>query len=114
MEQRIEQNLSPYRTFSRGEWAALREDTPMTLTPEEVTRLRSLHDRLDMKEVEEIYLPLSRLLSMYVAAPQRLFIAQQRFLGTEDTKMPYVMASRVRSPSANQRRLAYCKRCWRA
>ena len=38
MEQRIEQNLSPYRTFSRAEWAALREDTPMTLTSEEVTR----------------------------------------------------------------------------
>jgi type I pantothenate kinase len=91
MEQRIEENLSPYRTFPRTEWAALREDTPMTLTPEEVTRLRSLHDRLDMKEVEEIYLPLSRLLSMYVAATQRLFVAQQRFLGTEDTKMPYVI-----------------------
>src|SRR5690348_5140470 len=91
MEQRIEENLSPYRTFPRAEWAALREDTPMTLTQEEVTRLRSLHDRLDMKEVEEIYLPLSRLLSMYVAATQRLFVAQQRFLGTEDTKMPYVI-----------------------
>src|SRR6476646_2287746 len=91
MEQRIEQNLSPYRTFSRAEWAALREDTPMPLTPEEVTRLRSLHERLDMKEVEEIYLPLSRLLSMYVAATQRLFVAQQRFLATEDAKMPYVI-----------------------
>src|SRR5262245_58019434 len=91
MEQRIEENLSPYRAFSRAEWAALREDTPMTLTPEEVTRLRSLHDRLDMKEVEEIYLPLSRLLSMYVAATQRLFVAQERFLGTEDSKMPYVI-----------------------
>src|SRR4249919_2295604 len=91
MEQRFEQNLSPYRTFSRAEWAALREDTPMTLTSEEVTRLRSLHDRLDMKEVEEIYLPLSRLLSMYVAATQRLFVAQERFLGTEDAKMPYVI-----------------------
>jgi len=63
----------------------------MTLTSEEVTRLRSLHDRLDMKEVEDIYLPLSRLLSMYVAATQRLFRAQQRFLGTEDIKMPYVI-----------------------
>jgi type I pantothenate kinase len=91
MEQRIEENLSPYRTFSRAEWAALREDTPMTLTQEEVTRLRSLHDRLDMKEVEEIYLPLSRLLSMYVAAAQRLFVAQERFPGTEDTKMPYII-----------------------
>ncbi len=86
MEQRTDDGLSPYRVFSRAEWAELREDTPMTLTPEEVTRVRSLHDRLDMKEVEDIYLPLSRLLSLYVAATQRLFRAQQGFLGTEDSQ----------------------------
>jgi type I pantothenate kinase len=63
----------------------------MTLTPEEVTRLRSLHDRLDIREVADIYLPLSRLLSLYVAATQRLFHAQQNFLGTEDSKMPYII-----------------------
>jgi type I pantothenate kinase len=91
MEQRTDDGLSPYRTFSRAEWAQLREDTPMTLTPEEVARVRSLHDRLDMREVEEIYLPLSRLLSLYVAATQRLFRAQQNFLGTEDSKVPYVI-----------------------
>jgi type I pantothenate kinase len=91
MDQRADDNLSPYRIFSRAEWARLRDDTPMTLTEEEVTRLRSLHDRLDIAEVEEIYLPLSRLLSMYVAATQRLFRAQQRFLGTEDVKMPYII-----------------------
>ena len=91
MEQRTEDGLSPYRIFSRAEWASRREDTPMTLTGEEVGRLRSLHDRLDMKEVEEIYLPLSRLLSLYVAATQRLFHAQQTFLGTEDAKMPYII-----------------------
>src|SRR6188768_3540068 len=91
MEQRIEENLSPYRTFSRAEWAALREDTPMTLTPAEVSVLRSMHDRLDMAEVEEIYLPLSRLLSLYVAATQRLFIVQQHFLGTAEAKVPYII-----------------------
>jgi type I pantothenate kinase len=91
MEQRTDDGLSPYRVFSRAEWAALREDTPMTLTPEEVTRLRSLNDRLDIAEVEDIYLPLSRLLSLYVDATQRLFRAQQGFLGTEDVKMPYVI-----------------------
>src|SRR3982751_5727935 len=91
MEQRTEDGLSPYRTFPRAEWAVLRDDTPMTLQPDEVTRLRSLHDRLDMREVEEIYLPLSRLLSLYVAATQRLFRAQQNFLGTEDVKLPYVI-----------------------
>jgi type I pantothenate kinase len=68
MDQRADTGLSPYRVFSRAEWAARREDTPMTLTPDEVVRLRSLNDRLDIREVEEIYLPLSRLLSFYVAA----------------------------------------------
>ena len=91
MEQRTDENVSPYRIFSRAEWAAKRNDTPMTLTSDEVMRLRSLHDRLDMTEVEEIYLPLSRLLSFYVAATQRLFRAQQNFLGTEDAKMPYII-----------------------
>jgi type I pantothenate kinase len=91
MEQRTDQDHSPYRIFSRVEWAALRADTPMTLTPPEVAAFRSLHDRLDMAEVEEIYLPLSRLLSLYVAATQRLFRAQQNFLGTEDAKMPYII-----------------------
>jgi type I pantothenate kinase len=91
MEQRTEDGVSPYRVFTRAKWAQLREDTPMTLTPDEVTRLHSLHDRLDMREVEEIYLPLSRLLSLYVAATQRLFRAQQKFLGTEDSKLPYII-----------------------
>jgi type I pantothenate kinase len=91
MEQRTDDGLSPYRVFSRAEWAALRDDMPMTLTGAEVACLRSLNDRLDMAEVEEIYLPLSRLLSLYVAATQRLFRAQQGFLGTEDAKMPYVI-----------------------
>ncbi len=91
MEQRTEDHLSPYHVFSRAEWAARREDAPMTLTGDEVVRLRSLHDRLDMEEIEEIYLPLSRLLSLYVAATQRLFLAQRGFLATEDAKTPYVV-----------------------
>lgn len=91
MEQRVENGLSPYRIFSRAEWAARREDTPMTLTREEVADLQAFNDRLSMREVEEIYLSLSRLLSLYVAAMQRLFRSMQRFLGTEDAKVPYVI-----------------------
>jgi type I pantothenate kinase len=56
-----------------------------------VVRLRSLHDRLDMAEIEEIYLPLSRLLSLHVDATQRLFVARRHFLGTSDTKTPYII-----------------------
>jgi len=91
MDQRADIELSPYRIFPRAEWAALRADTPMTLEPGEIAQLRSLNDRLDIAEVEEIYLPLSRLLSMYVAAAQRLFVAQQDFLGTQDSKVPYII-----------------------
>src|SRR5271155_1870541 len=91
MEQRTDQDVSPYRVFPRAEWAGLRQDTPMTLKSSEVSRLHSMHDRLDISEVEEIYLPLSRLLSLYVEAAQRLFRAQQGFLGTEDAKMPYII-----------------------
>jgi type I pantothenate kinase len=91
MEQRTDEGLSPYRVFSRAEWAARREDTPMTLTAEEISELKAFNDRLSMREVEEIYLPLSRLLSFYVGAAQKLFRAMQRFLGIEDAKVPYVI-----------------------
>jgi type I pantothenate kinase len=91
MEQRVDDGLSPYRVFSRDEWAARREDTPMTLTPAEIADLKAFNDHLSMREVEDIYLPLSRLLSLYVAATQRLFGAMKRFLGTEDSKVPYII-----------------------
>jgi type I pantothenate kinase len=92
MDMRIEQQqYNPYRIFSREQWAKLRDDTPMTLEADEITALRSMHDRLDLKEVEEIYLPLSRLLSIYVEATQRLYFSQRRFLGIEDRKMPYII-----------------------
>ncbi|MGE0194821.1 MAG: type I pantothenate kinase, partial [Methylocystis sp.] len=62
--------LSPYRHFTRAEWAALRADTPLTLTIDDLTRLKSLNDPISLEEVIEIYLPLSRLLALYVAATQ--------------------------------------------
>ena len=86
-----EQQYNPYRVFTREQWAHLRDDTPMTLEPGEFDRLRSLHDRLDIKEVEEIYLPLSRLLSIYVDAAQRLYYSQRQFLVIRDRKMPYII-----------------------
>jgi len=91
MEQRTDDGLSPYHVFSRAEWAARREDTPMTLKAAEVANLKAFNDQLSMNEVEEIYLPLSRLLSFYVGAAQKLFRDMRRFLRTEDVKVPYVI-----------------------
>jgi type I pantothenate kinase len=91
-ERSAEGSLSPYRTFSRDEWASLRADQPMTLTGDEVTQLQSLNDPISLDEVIAIYLPLSRLLALYVAATQGLFRATQRFLLAEnEVKSPYII-----------------------
>jgi type I pantothenate kinase len=84
-------DLSPFRVFSRDEWADLRADTPLTLTLDEIKGLQSLNDRLGIEDIVAIYLPLSRLLSLYVAATQGLFKATQRFLSAGDGKTPYII-----------------------
>ena len=82
---------SPYHRFTRDDWAALRADTPLTLTVEDLRKLRATNDPISIDEVVAIYLPLSRLLALYVAATQGLFKATQRFLGAEDGKVPYII-----------------------
>ena len=85
------QDFSPYHRFDRAQWAALRADTPLTLSAEDLARLRSINEPTTLEEVIEIYLPLSRLLALYVAATQGLFKATQRFLGADDGKVPYII-----------------------
>jgi type I pantothenate kinase len=63
----------------------------MTLTQKDLDELRGLNDRIDLAEVETIYLPLSRLLNLYVAATLGLFRATNNFLHLNDRKVPYVI-----------------------
>lgn len=87
-----EDMLSPYRSFTREEWAALRADTPMTLSEAEIRSLQSMNDPVSVEEVQKIYLPLSRLLSLYVAATQGLYKATERFLQADQNgKVPYII-----------------------
>lgn len=83
---------SPYNFFSSEEWSKFRADTPMTLSADELKRLRSLNDPIDMDEVKRIYLSLSRLLSTHVEASQVLFDQRNRFLNMEGVnKTPFVI-----------------------
>ncbi len=69
----------------------MRADTQLTLTIDDLRKLQSTHDPISLDEVVAIYLPLSRLLALYVAATQGLFKATQRFLGATDGKVPYII-----------------------
>jgi type I pantothenate kinase len=83
--------FSPYRVFSREEWAKLRADTPMTLVPRDLEQLSGLIEELSISEVEQIYLPLSRLLNLHVAAAQELHAVTSRFLGRRERHVPYIL-----------------------
>jgi type I pantothenate kinase len=83
--------LSPYIAFSRTAWRALRDATPLTLSPQELETLRGVNEPISIREVEEIYLPLSRLLSLHVAAVQDLHGATGKFLGRRTPKVPYII-----------------------
>ncbi|HET7432894.1 MAG TPA: type I pantothenate kinase [Nocardioides sp.] len=71
---------SPYVELDRAAWAALGRETESPLSPEEIDRLRGLGDALDLEEIQEVYLPISRLLSLYVGSAGRLHREQEDFL----------------------------------
>lgn len=72
---------SPYVEFDRTQWRSLRMSTPLKLSEDELVGLRGLGEQIDLLEVEEVYLPLARLIHLQVAARQRLFSATAEFLG---------------------------------
>lgn len=93
MDQLVQtEKYSPYRFFSAEQWAGFRADTPLTLTADEVHRLSSLYDPIDLDEVSRIYLSMSRLLSAHVESSQMLFKQRQHFFNPDDwVKTPYII-----------------------
>jgi len=83
--------FSPYAIYSRAEWARLRADTPMTLNEADLENLSGLTERVSTEEVVDIYLPLSRLLNLYVEASQGLHGETENFLRKGDHKMPFII-----------------------
>jgi type I pantothenate kinase len=82
---------SPYVELDRAAWARLREQTPMTLDERDLTQLRGLGDRIDLHEVEQVYLPLSRLLNFYVGATEGLHRVTTDFLREQPERTPFVI-----------------------
>ncbi len=83
--------VSAYTNFSRAEWARLRDATPLTLSVTDLAELQGLNEALSLNEVEEVYLALSRLLNLHVAATKELERVTDRFLGKTICRSPYVL-----------------------
>ena len=95
-----------YLAFARDDWATLRAATPLTLTEDDLDHLRGINERIDLDEVATVYLPLSRLLNLYVSAVQDLHRVSATFLGAISPKVPpaSMPASRSRArPSTPSR-----------
>ncbi len=83
--------LSRYVSFTNEGWAQLRAETPLPLSESELARLRGLNEQVSLDEVAAVYLPLSRLLTLYVDATRALSQVTDRFLGNPATPVPYVI-----------------------
>ncbi len=84
-------STSPYVELDRSAWSALAASTPLPLTETDVARLRGLGERIDLAEVEQVYLPLSRLLNLHVAGSAQLHSATTTFLGEGPARTPFVI-----------------------
>ncbi len=81
-----------FTAFSRAEWAALRANTPLTLSEADLAALRSVNESVTLAEVEEAFLPLSRLLNLHVSAARNLARVRDAFLGQPASAAPYIIA----------------------
>ena len=90
-QRRVTSVPSRYIEFNRAEWAALRAATPMTLAEADLEQLRGINEKIDLDEVAAVYLPLSRLLNLYVSTVQDLHRVSATFLGAYAPKVPYVI-----------------------
>jgi type I pantothenate kinase len=83
--------VSPFVEISREDWAALGRSTELPLSEAEIAQIRGLGDFLDLKEVTDVYLPLSRLLNLYVTESQRLHSVESEFLGERAKRTPFII-----------------------
>ncbi len=102
--------MTPYLQFNRHQWAALRDSVPMTLTEEEITRLKGINEDLSGRGCR-IYLPLSRLLNFYISSNLRRRAVLEQFLGTNGQRIPYIISIAGSVAVGKAPPPAFCKLC---
>lgn len=83
--------MTPYLSFTRQQWAELRNSVPLTLSPEDLKELQGVNESLTTEEAIEIYLPLARLLNLYIEARQSRNSVLHNFLGNDNVAPPFII-----------------------
>ena len=83
--------LTPFLSFSREQWADLRKSVPLKLTEQDLKPLLGFNEALSLNEVSTIYLPLTRLINYYIEENLRRQTVLNRFLGVQNPKVPYII-----------------------
>lgn len=84
-------NHIPYQSFTREQWEQYRHDTPLVLNESDLERLHGVNETVSLREISDVYLPLARLLNMYVSEMQSLHDVTSNFLSTPSSKVPYII-----------------------
>jgi type I pantothenate kinase len=82
---------TPFVEIDRDDWAELAPTTQLPLSETELVQLRGLGDILNPREVSDVYLPLSRLLNLYVRGARDLHKSTSAFLGERTESTPFVI-----------------------
>ncbi|SUC10628.1 pantothenate kinase [Pasteurella canis] len=88
----LSDQLTPFLSFNREQWAELRKSVPLTLTEQDLKPLLGINEELSLDEVRTIYLPLVRLINYYIEESLHRQYVMNRFLGVSPTKVPYVIS----------------------
>jgi len=87
----MKESLSAYQSFTRQEWGQHRRDTPLVVTEDDLERLHGVNETISLSEIEAVYLPLSRLINLYVTETQSLYRVTNNFLAAKPAKVPYII-----------------------
>ena len=83
--------MDPFICIPRDRWAPLATWQTRPLSADEVEQLHGVVDRLDVPEIESVYLPLARLLRLRIDAAQKLADDTAAFLGHPRHKVPFII-----------------------
>ncbi|MCW9715819.1 type I pantothenate kinase [Avibacterium sp. 21-594] len=88
----LNEQLTPFLSFDRQQWAELRKSVPLKLTEQDLKPLLGINEDLSLDEVSTIYLPLARLINYYIEENLRRQTVLTRFLGGNKQKTPYIIS----------------------